>query len=94
VLEAMVAGDSGTAIVASAVGGVPEVVRDGEEAVLAADGDPAGHLRGIESLLDSAELRGRLGSAAWRRATVAFAPRAVASRSLELYRRVAAGAGR
>lgn len=88
VLEAMVAGGSGTAIAASRVGGVPELVSHDAEALLAATGDVRGHLDAVERLLDSRELRHRLGAAARRRAETEFSPRAIAERSLELYRQV------
>jgi D-inositol-3-phosphate glycosyltransferase len=88
VLEAMVAGGSGAAIVASRVGGIPELVNDGAEALLAAVGDVGSHLDAVEKLLDSRALRHRLGAAARHRAETEFSPCAIAERSLELYRRV------
>ena len=63
--EAMFAGK---AIVASRVGGIPEIVTDGQEALLAAPGDTADLARRLASLLGDPSLRRRLGEAARRRA--------------------------
>lgn len=64
-LEAMAWGRS---IVATRMGGVPEVVADGREALLVPPGDPAALAEAIGRLLGSAEERRRLGRAAERRA--------------------------
>jgi glycosyltransferase involved in cell wall biosynthesis len=94
VLETMVAGRSGAALVASDVGGVPELVRHGEEALLAPAGDAAAHRAAIEALLEAPERRHALAAAALRRVERDFGARAIAERSLELYRRAADGAPR
>lgn len=60
-LEAMMAG---LPIVSSAVGGIPEVVRDGKEALLVPSEDPAALAGAIARLLDDAALRATLGRAA------------------------------
>lgn len=59
---------SGTAIVATASGGNPELVRDGIEGVLVPPGDAEALARGIDRLIRDPALRVRLGSAAAARA--------------------------
>jgi glycosyltransferase involved in cell wall biosynthesis len=59
----------GRAIVATAVGGVPDVVADGREALLVAPGDASSVASALGRLLDDPEERARLGrSAAVRQA--------------------------
>lgn len=70
VLEAMAVG---LPVVASAVGGVPEVVVDGETGILAPAGDAPALAAALERLLDDASLRGRMGAAGRRRAETTFA---------------------
>ncbi len=60
-LEAMALGK---AVVASAVGGVPESVRDGETGLLVPSEDAAALARALARLRDDAALRRRLGAAA------------------------------
>src|SRR5437870_13729544 len=60
-LESMAAG---LPVVATNVGGNPEVVNDGENGVLVAPADPAALSRAIAQLLESPDLRRRLGQAA------------------------------
>lgn len=64
-IEAMFAG---RAIVASRTGGIPEVVADGAEALLAAPGNDADLAERLRAVLVSPELRTRLGEGARRRA--------------------------
>ncbi|MEP6893353.1 MAG: glycosyltransferase family 4 protein [Gaiellaceae bacterium] len=54
----------GTPVIASAVGGVPEVVRDGENGLLVPAGDADALAVAIRRLLGDAELRARLATAA------------------------------
>lgn len=54
----------GTPVIASAVGGVPEVVRDGENGLLVPAGDPEALAVAIRRLLGDDELRARLAAAA------------------------------
>lgn len=54
----------GTPVIATAVGGVPEVVRDGENGLLVPAGDPDALAAAIRRLVEDDELRGRLARAA------------------------------
>jgi glycogen(starch) synthase len=54
----------GCPVIATAVGGVPEVVRDGENGLLVPPGDPQALARTIERFFSDAGLRGRLAAAA------------------------------
>jgi glycosyltransferase involved in cell wall biosynthesis len=64
-LEAMA---HGRAIVASAVGGVPDVITDGVEGLLVAPGDPVALAEAVQSVAAAPALRTRLGEAARARA--------------------------
>lgn len=81
-LEAM---SYGLAIVATAVGGVPEVVEDEVSALVVPAGDPAALAAALVRLGDDADLRRRLATEASRRAAD-FAPDAVAARVEAVYR--------
>jgi glycosyltransferase involved in cell wall biosynthesis len=61
VLEALAVG---TPVIATAVGGVPEVVRDGENGLLVAPGDAAGLADAVRRLAAEPGLRERLAAAA------------------------------
>jgi glycosyltransferase involved in cell wall biosynthesis len=74
VLEAMAAGRP---VIASRVGGVPELVVDGETGLLVPPGDPGALARAIVALLDDSALRARLGTAAVRRTRTMFSLDAV-----------------
>jgi starch synthase len=90
------------AVVASAVGGIPEVVVDGETGALvpftAADdalrtpADPEGFARGlaaaVNTLLADPERARRMGRAGRRRATEVFSWTSVAERTAALYHRL------
>jgi len=83
-----------TAVVASAVGGIPEVVVDGETGLLVPydPADPAGFQAGlaarIDELLAEPERARKLGAAGRRRVLEEFTWRSIAERTLALYRRV------
>jgi len=76
--------------VATAVGGVPEVVEPGVSGLLVPPGDPGALARSVESLIADGALRARLGAAAKRRAAELFSAEAIVSRYVRLYRRVCA----
>ncbi len=81
-LEAMF---SGTAIVASGVGGIPEVVRDGEEAVLAPPGDAPALADALFTLAKDPGLRERLGTAARKRGEARYSAAAMVEAYERLY---------
>jgi glycosyltransferase involved in cell wall biosynthesis len=63
---------SGSAVVASAVAGIPQAVRDGTEALLVAERDPEALAEAIVKLLKSKAMRDALGAAARARARELF----------------------
>jgi starch synthase len=85
-LEAMACG---TAVVAAAVGGIPEVVTDGVTGVLIARDDPAAFRAGlsdaVNALCADPERAARLGRAGRDRAVVEFDWHTIAARTVELY---------
>ncbi|MCC9312240.1 glycogen synthase [Kitasatospora sp. RB6PN24] len=99
-LEAMACG---TAVVATAVGGIPEVVEDGVTGLLVpyaatpdATGEPVdperladGLAAAVNRLLDDAELAERFGAAGRRRAVEQFSWAGVAERTLRVYEKLA-----
>jgi alpha-maltose-1-phosphate synthase len=92
-LEAMACS---TAVVASAVGGIPEVVEDGVSGVLVPyDADrpaefEAGLARAIDTVAADAALAAAMGRAGRRRAVTEFGWDAVAVQTVEIYRSVVA----
>jgi glycosyltransferase involved in cell wall biosynthesis len=84
VLEAMAAR---LAVVASAVGGVPELVRDGETGALVPPRDSAALARALAPLVSDAALRDRLGEAGRRRVEREFSLERFEHEHLELYRK-------
>jgi glycosyltransferase involved in cell wall biosynthesis len=81
VIEGMAAG---LPIVATRVGGVPEVVEDGVTGLLAPAGDAEALAERVVALAGDPELRGRLGDAGRRRALERFSE----ARMQEEYRRL------
>ncbi|MFJ9582605.1 glycogen synthase [Streptomyces acidicola] len=83
-LEAMACG---TAVVASRVGGIPEVVEDGGTGLLVPTGDDfeARLTQALDSLLADPETAARLGEAGRERAVREFGWDAVARRTVHLY---------
>ena len=84
-LEAMAAG---APIVATRVGGIPDVAVDGRQAVLVEPGDAAGLADAIATLVNDPAYANRLGEAA-REGARALSPDAVAERLADLYGQVA-----
>jgi alpha-maltose-1-phosphate synthase len=83
-----------TAVVASRVGGIPEVVRDGETGLLVDldPDDPAGFERGLAEALDQVATdpaaAARMGRTGRRRAVDEFGWDAVARRTVDVYEQV------
>jgi glycosyltransferase involved in cell wall biosynthesis len=86
VIEAMA---SGTPVVASRVGGVAEVVADGETGYLVPPGDVNALRERLEHLVRDPQLAGRLGANARALVLERFTWRAVAERCLAAYSRLA-----
>ena len=84
ILEAMAAG---LPVVATDVGGVRELVADGETGLLVPAGDPARLAEALRRLLEDPALRRRLGAAGHARARERFDLRALRDAHLELYAR-------
>ena len=87
VLEAMAAGKP---VVATAVGGTPELVVDGETGVLVPPRDPEALARALTELLDEPERARRLGEAGRARVRERFSEDAMTRRILEVYDELAA----
>jgi glycosyltransferase involved in cell wall biosynthesis len=85
-LEAMA---HGRPVVASAVGGLLDLVVDGETGIHVPPGDVPALRAGIERLLADPELRRRMGEAGRRRAAERFSWDAVTRDTVELYARYA-----
>lgn len=81
---------AGKAVVATRVGGVPHLIRDGESGRLVEPGDVAGLAAALAEVLRDEEGRRRLAAAARREAEARFSAAGAAERSLALYRRVLA----
>ncbi|MFC8666101.1 glycogen synthase [Streptomyces sp. NPDC057199] len=89
-LEAMACG---TAVVASRVGGIPEVVADGETGLLvsveeSAEENVARLARALDSLLADPQAARRMGEAGRERAVREFGWDAVARRTVQLYEEI------
>jgi glycosyltransferase involved in cell wall biosynthesis len=78
----------GRPLVAARVGGLAEIVREGEDGLLVAPEDPAALAGAVASLLGDAAARRRLGAAARARVEAAFAARVVAARMAQRYAEV------
>jgi N-acetyl-alpha-D-glucosaminyl L-malate synthase BshA len=86
-LAALEALACGVPVIASDVGGLPEVVRDGEVGFLCPLGDVAGMAARARRLLDEPGLRREMAAAARRRAETLFRPEPAIEGYLRVYRR-------
>ncbi len=84
ILEAMC---FGCPSVATAVGGVPEVIEDGKSGLLVPSGDVEGLAAGVSKLITDANYRKKLGAAARARARRFFSPDVIVPQYEEMYRR-------
>ena len=86
VLEAMA---HARPVVATPVGGTPEVVVDGETGLLVPPRDPEALAAALRRLLEDADLRRSMGEAGRRRVAAEFTADRMAERVLAVYERVA-----
>ncbi|MGE0408033.1 MAG: glycosyltransferase family 4 protein [Amphiplicatus sp.] len=84
-LEALAAG---APVVATRVGGIPEVVRDGAEALLAPAGEADAFAAAIAMLLDNPARAAALGAAGRRRVERDFTPARIAASTIDHYESV------
>lgn len=87
ILEGMA---SGLAPVATTVGAVPQVVRDGETGLLVEPNDPAALAAAIERMIDDPQLRHTLGQNAQQLIAAEYSAERMAAEYLDLYRDVLA----
>jgi glycosyltransferase involved in cell wall biosynthesis len=87
VLEAMA---SARPVVATPVGGTPELVEDGETGLLVPPRDPGALAAALRRLLADADLRRRLGEAGERRVRERFSLDAMTGRVLAIYDEIVA----
>ena len=78
-------------VVATRVGGVPDVVRDGEDGFLVDPGDVGGLAESLERLASDPELRRRMGAAARDRVLARYAVERLVADVDRLYRSLLAG---
>lgn len=90
-IEAMAAG---RAIVSSDCGGMPELIADRTNGLLAGNGDANSFAQRLEELIDDRTLRERLGTAARRTVEKRLTDVGVASRICDVYREALHGASR
>jgi glycosyltransferase involved in cell wall biosynthesis len=84
-MAALEAHERGRPVIASDVGGLPEIVADGETGLVVPAGDPAALAAAIVRLARDPELARRMGEAARRRALGEFAEERCVERTVELY---------
>jgi glycosyltransferase involved in cell wall biosynthesis len=92
-LAALEASASGKPVIASRIGGLPDVVVNEETGLLCPPGDPGALQRSLERLLAEPELRRRMGEAGRRRSEL-FMPDVVVPQIEGAYRSVLAGRAR
>jgi glycosyltransferase involved in cell wall biosynthesis len=77
---------AGRPIVASRVGGIPEMITDGENGYLVDAGDEAALAERLAALLNAPELCEKMGAASREIARQRYDPAAVARQTVEAYR--------
>jgi len=83
ILEAM---SSGAGIIATKVGGIPEVIQNGKEGILISPEDPEALAKGITELLKNRELRIKLGINAYKKVKEQYSIEVYTKNILELYK--------
>ena len=78
----------GIPVIGSAVGGIPEVVADGETGLLVPPGDPQALGAALSKLLTDELTRERMGNAARQRVEAYFSIQAMVNGNLAVYRQV------
>ena len=91
-IAAVEATAAGLPVIATRVGGLPDIVRDGETGLLIEPDDQDGLGRALRQLVDDETLRTRLGAAARQRAVVRFDATRNAARMVAVMEQVCAGA--
>jgi glycosyltransferase involved in cell wall biosynthesis len=84
---------AGVAVVATAAGGIPEVVADGETGLLRKVGDVEALAEAATALLADDDRRHRMADAGRRRAATVFTETEMVGRYRALYERVVESAG-
>ncbi len=87
ILEAM---SAARPVVATSVGGIPEIIRNGETGLLVRPSDPPSLAQAIAEILDRPALAARLGQAAQALVQREFSPRTQTSKVIGLYRQLLA----
>lgn len=90
ILEAMA---FGCPSVSTAVGGIPEVIGDGQDGLLAPSGSPAELARAMESLIADPARRAEMGRRGIEKAHSTFSAERIVGTYEQFYRRVIANAG-
>lgn len=85
------AGAAGVPVVATRVGGVPEVILDGDTGLLVVPGDPHALAAAVLALRGDPKTASRLANAARERAMSAFSPDRMVDATLAVYADVLAG---
>lgn len=88
ILEAMA---FGCPSVSTAVGGIPEVVADGQDGLLARSGSPAELARAVESMIAAPSRRREMGQRGVEKAHTTFSAERIVGTYEEFYRTVIAG---
>jgi glycosyltransferase involved in cell wall biosynthesis len=83
----------GKPVVATAVGGIPDLVADGTTGYLVEFGDVQSIAESLSRVLADLQLRSRMGAAAKARAERDFRPAAAAERTVAVYRQVLGESG-
>jgi len=82
ILEAM---SRGMSIIATGVGGIPEVVENGKEGILISPEDPETLAQAINDLIENEELREKLGQAAYKKVKDKYSIEAYSTNMLDFY---------
>ncbi len=78
----------GKPVIATRVGGIPDMVRDGETGLLIPPNDPEALRSALRSLMDDPELRSRLGKAGQKFAETELSWTSIAEKHLGFYRKL------